>query len=710
MWLTFFANSGQVEIKYTWIDDNARFNATNNWNGTTKYVDIKSNHLDFPLITTASTYEFGGNGANYTGSVNGTNYLLQDAAVTDTEVTKGYAGGFEYLFNYSGVGNQTATGGVGSVSPDYVGGKAQGWVDINRGTVGITAGIRDFWQNFPNKLSINDQGLLQIFVQPDESINGMYSLAPGVAKTHDIFLDFHAGASSTASVKKYKLFQEMPLIYADPAWYVQSDVFGQISVPDSNSTRWDAQIENQFTCSLNRSNCSIYNITYGKRDYGDYIMGNHPYNYANQHYEDAHGWILQYLRLGRKKYFNWSENYAKHHYDLDVMHTSWPGYSTCPAGLIHWHGGGDHERSATEGGHVVPGGIDEYFLLTGDPRALDVSKEQGDFLTCNILAGDMRIVPEFQGDTIKGIEYERAQAWSLYTILKTFESTNDIKYWDAATVAMKNSIDWWKFPQPIVVFDPNKTDVDPLQSLQSQALYYEPMDWTNGNGYFLSTMKTDNTQSTNVPISGSSSSWVYQNHVPVSWMAAYFETDIIRYLEDLKKIGGNYSKSINYRGSNQTISVDDKTINEMIVQTVNVLADHNFMGYPNHPSVFPWMSNIGNNLWAYSVSPERISSSQNSTDGGNQLPFPLLYASTIDPNNMLFPSLWQPRWAQIQAKFRDIASLSLNIKSASFNLPGDNTGYQGAALFWNEPYAMGVASKISPDVVAPSAPSGLSVL
>jgi hypothetical protein len=808
LWMTFYANSGRADLKYTWIDDVARYNPNNYWGGVgiPHFVEIKSNHIDLPLTETSSNYTFGGNGANYSGVISGTDYLLQDAIVTSSAVPQNPQGnGWDYVFTYSGVGTQAATGGLNGgvqLPADLTGGRAPGWMDITRGTTGVTAGIKDFWQNFPNKLSITDQGLLQIFVQPDESSNIMYTIAPGVAKTHDIYLDFHADTDTTTASKKFLIFNEHAIINTGASWYAQTKAFGPISAPDANSVYWDAQMDAQADCTEYRSNCSAYIRSYGKRDYGDYIGGNTTgggYLFYDQHYEDAHGWILQYLRLGRKRYFDFAESYVRHHVDLDVMHVGWPGYSdngNVP-GMIHWHGGGDHEVSGVETGHTVPGGIDEYYLLTGDPRMLEVSKEQGAWCVNHALIGGMRVVPEFTGDPVRGYEYERAQAWVLYTLLKTYESTNDIKYFDAATIGIKNSIDWWKYKQPIVQFAPgaqpsatltngsnvlvfpdktwrwyfdtnflitgngiptgtvvssittdavantttiimsnaattsgtnvalsispnitttstvtNPPSSETLASVQAQALYYEALDYTKGNGYFLSSFKTDNSRDTNIPVSSDPSTWVYQNHIPIAWMGAYFQSAIIRYLDWFKiTVGtGPYIKQLSYRVGDSTafsyygtttptFTVDQPTIKEMLVQTANMLVTHDFAGGGQYASVIPWISPYSTNKFAYSMAPDYVLPSQgNSSDGNCQMPWILSYIATnFQPSDLLFPHLWDGTtgsvtdWATLTNKFQSVATLACPYNTSSFNL-SSNTGYDGAPVIWNMPYTMSLST------------------
>ena len=152
------------------------------------------------------------------------------------------------------------------------------------------------------------------------------------------------------------------------------------------------------------------------------------------------------------------------------MHTEnpprWPGY---PPGMIHWHGTSEHEGVTIELGHVVPGGIDEYYYVTGDPRALEVIREQGDWVDYWVRAGRGRMAKEKSSDSIGLEEYERVGAWTLYTIVKAYETTGDPKYWESASTLAKNMVDWWKMPQDHIVFSPSVT-LDLTQPPQEQAL------------------------------------------------------------------------------------------------------------------------------------------------------------------------------------------------------------------------------------------------
>jgi hypothetical protein len=177
----------------------------------------------------------------------------------------------------------------------------------------------------------------------------------------------------------------------------------------------------------------------------------------------------------------------------------------------------------------------------------------------------------------------------------------------------------------------------------------------------------------------------YQDHVPVAWMAAFLETAIIRYYEQLKIMGGSYSATITYRGKPKKFSIDAATIREMIIQTVNVIVDHNYVSN-KYPSVFPWLSHLGYDHFVYSACPER---SPKASDGSVQIPFVLLYASGFSQNEI--SERWRPTWKAQQDKWRDIArSLYIN-EIGKKNEP--RTGYNGAPLLWNMPYAVDLLQK-----------------
>lgn len=659
IWLSIFAGSPMVELQTTLVDTVSR----NSEQFSSNILDLSNVALEIPTALSNASYAAGGEGGVlYQGQVGGGASLLQDATPTFTTQ-------FAYNFSYGGVGS---------------GAKAPGWMDFSSGARGAGIGMRHFWQNFPGKLSMSGSGVIRLDLVPVESPRSFYTVFPGVGKTYEGFLDLHAGGYTTTVRRRAELALVPPLLIADPSWYAASQALGPLSPRSSASVAWDTKMENQYNCIALRVGCTTYPQLYGQRDFGDYQLGYATLStgatapeYGDGHYEDAHAFLLQFARTGDRKWFDYAAPGARHHYDLDVMHTANPArYPGFPAGKIHWHGSGAHEGSAIETGHVVPGGLDEYYLLTGDPRALEVIREQGDWVEHWARNGAGRIAPEQSGDSVGLDEYERPTAWTLYTVVKAYEATGDPKYWEGASILVKNTIDWWKMPQDVIVFDPNR-QLDLTQSPQSQALYYMRSDWTQGTGYPIPTLRVDNCASSSAPYSN----YAYQTHIPIAWMSGLLQTALIRYYQDLERKGGAYSATVMYRGQATPVTVDTATMREMLIQILNMAVDHSFLGAPKYPSKYPWLSSLGYNHFIYSACPGR---DPNNDVGGEYLQWPMLFISSFNQSDV--SSRWQTNWAQLQAKWREIAltQYANMVVNAQEAFPG----YNGAPHMWNAPFAL----------------------
>ena len=670
VWLTVFAGSTQIRVQTTLVDTKSRPTET----FSDRILKISSIALNLPLTLTDPSYAAGGeSGTVYQGTVGGGAHLLQDATAT-------FSSQFSYVFNYSGVGS---------------GAKAPGWMDVSDSGRGVTMALRHFWQSYPHKLAMQGDGAMRVEFLPADSPNYLWTVYPGVGKTYEAFLDFHAGGYGTSVRRRAEIALAYPLLIADTTWYAQTQVFGPISPKSDRSGDWELRVENQYNCTVLRQGCSIYPLPYGQRNFGDFQQGFATSSsgvfspiYGDGHYEDAHGMLLQFARTGERKWFDAATPYARHHYDFDVMHTEnpprYPGY---PAGMIHWHGTNEHEGVNIEMGHVVPGGLDDYFYLTGDPRALDVLREQGNWMEYWARKGMGRIAPEKDTDKVGLEEYERVGAWTLYTLMKSFETTNDPKYFEAASILAKNTVDWWKMPQDHIVFSAGQ-QMDLTRPAKDQALYYYRTDWTQGTGYPLPTLRVANCPQTSAPISN----YAYQSHAPIAWMSALLQTAIIRYYMELERQGGSFDKSVSYRGTTKQIAVDTATIREMLIQMMKTVVEHNYLGLStdasiNYPSKYPWLKDYNYKYFIYSVCPGR---DVHSTDGGLYIQWPLLFISSFKKDQV--SSMWQSQWDGLSKKFQNIAMMQFD--KFVVRKPNPLTGYNGVPDLWNEAYAVNYMEKL----------------
>ncbi len=663
VWVTVTAGSTLLHLQTTLVDTKAR-----DTEEFSEYVmHLAGVALELPMALPTATYAAGGDkGAVYQGAVDTQASLLQDATVT-------WMGReFTYGFGYSGVGS---------------GSKAPGWMDISVAERGATMGIRHFWQNFPQQLTATPETVRLEFLASASRNNAFHTVYPGVGKTYEAFLDLHTGGYTTAVRRRMELALASPLLLADAAWYTSSLAFGKLSPPSPFTAHWESKMANQYNCTVLRQGCDVAGQLFGQRNFGDYIFGiDSPTQpaYGDGHYEDAHGLLLQFIRSLNRGWFDTAVSSARHHYDLDVMHTqNPPRYPGFPPGMIHWHGTSEHEGVNIELGHAVPGGLDEYYLLTGDPRALEVIREQGDWIEHYARSGEGRVAPERSDDGVAGQEYERIGAWTLYTVLKSYEVTGDPKYWEAASLLVKNTIDWWKMPQDHIFFDPDRV-LDKSRSPQEQALVYERTDWTKGTGYPLATLLVANCN----PSKGVNQyeDLAYQSHVPIAWMSGLLQMALIRYYQDLERRGDSYDGMVMYRDRMTPVHIDAATMREMLIQILNKVVEYNYLGAPKYPSKYPFLKTLGMNEFIYTVC-ERIDYSHLNNvglQGGQYLLDTMLFISSFTPQEV--GPLWQAQWPQMQAKWQDIAQILYN--GLVVRWQGADNSANGMANLLDLPYAV----------------------
>ncbi len=665
VWVTVHAGSTLLHLQTTIVDNKSR--PTEEFSSAVMHLDGVA--VEFPSVLRNATYYAGGeNSAVYQGQVGSEAYLLQNADESFNSV-------FSYRFSYKGVG---------------VGGKAPGWMCASGGGRGVALGIRHFWQNFPQKLLIRGDGVLRLEFLPTDGSQTFWTVYPGVGKTYEGFIDFHKGEYTTTVRRRIELALTPPLLLAGGAWYSTSEAFGELSVPSGWTRHWENKMENQYRCTVLREGCSIYPQIYGQRNFGDYVAGigtrsdgtTFP-EYGDGHYEDAHGFLLQFARTSDRRWFDYAVTNARHHYDLDVMHAQnpprYPGY---PPGMIHWHGTSEHEGVNIELGHVVPGGLDEYYMLTGDPRAIEVIREQGDWVEYWARTGGGRIAPERPQDNVGYEEYERVGAWTLYTLVKSYEATGDPKYWEGASIVVKNMIDWWRMPQDHIVFDPGRK-FDYSQPPKDQALFYERSDWTQGNGYPLPTLRVANCAQTTAPLQN----YAFQSHAPIAWMSGLMQMALVRYYQDLERRGGVYDATVRYRWSDTPIHIDLATMREMLIQVVNTIIDFNYVGAPKYPSRYPWLSKADLKNFVYSVCPER---DFHSVTGGQYLSWPILFVSSFRQDEV--SPRWQSKWPELQAKWREI--IQDQYRQVVIYRQNGDTSSNGAGEVLTMPYAVARLEKL----------------
>ena len=317
--------------------------------------------------------------------------------------------------------------------------QAPGWVDLSGGDLGITVGVRKFWQLHPKALRIGPEGL-DVALWPSEA--GAVVVGRGEAKTHEFFLGFHEDPGDTTEAEHLAQTVETPLLaLASPSWYCGSGALGDLS--PANPERFP-RYERMFQEGLK----SIFEnreqlAEYGMRDFGDWSYSRYLNGWGNMEYDLPYTLLLQFARTGDRRYYDLAEEAAWHFADTDVMHDH---VDPCFIGAPHGHAS-DHNASSNntkppslvgvdnyEGGndlgHTFLEGLVEYHFFSGHIRPMEAAREIGDFC---VRAAARTVFKERQS---------RQMGWTLNSLMGIYRATGEERYMHGARPLLYQLLEW----------------------------------------------------------------------------------------------------------------------------------------------------------------------------------------------------------------------------------------------------------------------------
>ena len=347
-------------------------------------------------------------------------------------------------------------------------GRARGWAAAGTEQGGIAVGLREFWQNWPKAIECR-RGCVRLELCPElpeglydgkpleeenklyyQLRDGLHTFKVGVAKTHEFWVNYFPGKPDADKLSQFFQAAEAPLLaVCEPAYVSKTKAAGEFPPADPEKCfGYDAWLDRALESHLKRRDQVR---EYGMLNYGDWY-GERSVNWGNLEYDLAHGLFLQYLRTGDRRFYLRAEQAARHHIDVDVVHAVNPHLKN-PWGdpprvgdvWLHClnHTGGYYEDSplpvsrtyhmghSTNFGHVWVSGDLDYYYLTGDRRALEVSREIADAMASHM--------PTRYGTHI------RALGWPMILVLDAYAATGDEKYLEAAAKnweVLRENIDW----------------------------------------------------------------------------------------------------------------------------------------------------------------------------------------------------------------------------------------------------------------------------
>ncbi|MBM83459.1 MAG: hypothetical protein CMJ78_23110 [Planctomycetaceae bacterium] len=352
------------------------------------------------------------------------------------------------------------------INAKSAGKRAAGWVAIGNQQGGVAIGVREFWQNWPKSLEAHDN-LLRVGICPkfekgrydgkpikEEAKlyyylrDGDYSFKIGVSRTHEVWAHLFSGEPSVETLNSFYRAVDLPLLaQPSPDYVSQTQAAGDFQPAKKSAAyaRYDAWLDATFQLHL----ADLENVReYGLLNFGDWYNIKWD-SWGNLEYDTARCFAIQYLRTGDRRYFDRASQAARHYLDVDVVHEisdglhKFPGSAKMRPGHI-WlhqlgHTGGyygryDGEKYHDEAplimkgayqvgmynfGHHWIGGVFDYYMLTGDRRALEVAK-----MSADTLAADC---PTRYTDHIRDL------GWPLNFVVAAYEATGKQEYLDAAT-------------------------------------------------------------------------------------------------------------------------------------------------------------------------------------------------------------------------------------------------------------------------------------
>ncbi|MBT4818709.1 MAG: hypothetical protein HON70_23570, partial [Lentisphaerae bacterium] len=297
------------------------------------------------------------------------------------------------------------------------GAEASGWARVADTGSSTHLAVRNFWQMHPKELMASRDGVT-FYLWPEhggkvldlrrrsDEVDNIYhydlSLWPyggeGVAATHELLLRIgppaeDAGGEMTGALNAPLLLQ------CTPEYYASTHAFGPFAPVDAIAYPHFEGVQNVITEWIRKNQRTFH--WDGMIDYGDTFF--HGYG-TRSHYgyvcdkgwcsRGYVGWLcndgtltnslfIQYLRSGDYETFLMAEAMARHVMDVDTCHhcAAEPGYV-----------GGGHRHDQQHWGNGVRGygtathGAIDYYLLTGDERALEVAQEYAKYHTNGIVS------------------------------------------------------------------------------------------------------------------------------------------------------------------------------------------------------------------------------------------------------------------------------------------------------------------------------------
>jgi len=375
----FYAGQSLVRVFYRLENAKAAQHPGNRWDsGWSGYEDITDASLQLRtnLVPTVSYMAQGNAGsAPMTGTVAGSTYLYQCSSGGakwnhDHHMDRYYNRYHLYTDAFSGWrlinNNQTVASGS----------RAIGWMAFNDANIGVSAGMRHFWQNCPKAIELSQEAVeagWKLCVRPFPkywtSHHG-FEFEGGLNKTTECFFYFHTGAGNAQEVMaglNAPLFARCTQAhYADTFAFEYLGAYNPTSYP---------RLEGYTNNVINSITGNWENFDeYGWEDFGcvvaDHEMGTLPIdpvtgknwkvdgiNHYGNEYFASEGFMIQFARRGNLQFLDSAIAQSRHMLDIHIYHVKNIASDPAYAGGYFLHT--THDMPALRAKHrIYPGECD----------------------------------------------------------------------------------------------------------------------------------------------------------------------------------------------------------------------------------------------------------------------------------------------------------------------------------------------------------------
>ena len=301
----------------------------------------------------------------------------------------------------------------------------------------IHLAMRDFWQNYPKGLSVDDTGFtihLCPPLQKDQFPKGgeledrlyyyvldkQYKLRQGVSRTHEFWFDVQPQENTLTET-----------VQTPPLYSVDLDSFNKsqtVTLLPSKKPSPYPQYEKWVDAALKAyGDDREESRAFGMLNFGDWF-GERTYNWGNMEYDTPWCFLQEYVRGGDPQFYTYAEEAIRHLIDVDTCHhgpQTGEQYTHCVGHVGSYYPDGYRERAIFKGSwkpsHTWVEGPFLYHLLSGDKRALE-----GAMKTCELLVGNILNDYDFTNC--------RNSGWHLIHLASAFKTTGRRVYLNAARI------------------------------------------------------------------------------------------------------------------------------------------------------------------------------------------------------------------------------------------------------------------------------------